>query len=542
MTTGTGNSRGISDRFAVLAESVNDTARMARINISIMLLVALYVAIMILLATDENLFRDAPVTLPYFVVGVSLRQSYIVAPLVFVWLHFQSLLLLAVLAKKVDGFDTALGSVDGVSDLRLREYRLWLSGTNFVQSVQGTGGIALFARTLTLFGVAIIPPLLLFSVDVSFLKYQSVRISWLHHTLLYVDLIGVLIFSVHLYVRRSRNPRLTSTLMVGMAAAIAILIVSTPLCFLGAYTLPADYDEEQDPMCWKQWRIFCRNLNLEGAILVGPTDARDLVNFEELNTKTVDRYRRFQTLDVRDRSFRFANLKKSYLSGVILNDADLQHANLEEASLFVVSLRRSDMRHAALKSAEISGVDLSLSFLQGADLEQSKFLYVRLHTANLDGANLKGASLFGAEFNDAQMLGSDTGLENARLIGADLSGADMSGANLKGALLLGVRLSEAKLVGTVLEGAKVAGTVGEPTSEDAKFEDKRLKWGAKALHAPNCAEDDIRCYFESQELEPNLALAWKPDLTVMDHLRDVSSRGHVAPDWIEQNRQPQADQ
>ena len=538
MTTDTGRPCGLSDRdrLAALADAVNDTARMARVNISIMLLVALYMAIMILLATDENLFRDAPVTLPYFVIGISLKESYLVAPPVFIWLHFQTLLLLAILARKIDGFETALRSICDKGSLVRREYRTWLSAANFVQSVQDTGGVALFAKILMWFGVAVIPPLLLFLVDMSFLKYQSTGMTTFHRILFWVDLISVGIFWLHISGDPWRNPYVLSK--KSRAAKVVVIMLIIPIAAYWVYARPVEYGEENDRMCWKQWRIFCRNLSLEGAVLVGPTNIRDIVDLKDLDTETITRYRRFHTLDVKNRSFRYANLKHSYLSGVDLDSADLRNANFEGADLFVVSLRRSDMRDSSLKGAELSDVDLTDAFLHRAVLEETTFLHARLLRTNLEHAKMKGANLSGAYLNNAMLPGAI--LENSRLPGTDLSEADMSKAELKGALLLGVRLSGTELYGAVLEGAIVVGAVGQP-NVDGQTKVKGVVSDAGELRVPSCAEDEIRCYLDSREVESDLALAWKPSVTLISYLQDISSRAHVVPDWLQQHQQSSAD-
>ena len=596
MTTGTEKNCGISDRdrLSALADSVNDTARMARINVSLMLLVALYIAIMILLAADDNnVFRDEAITLPYFVVGISLKQSYLVAPVVLIWLHLQTLLLLAVLARKLDSFETVLANVPSTINGTHAERRNWLSGTIFVQSVHGAGGIALFAKVMMWMGVVIIPPLLLFLADMSFLKYQSAWITGFHHIVFCVDLLSVGIFSLHIsgrlrecrwsrtfgllnpveWLEYARGPRGIAE-KIRTETVVVMLTIVTLLAFIAALWAiapPIAYGDKDDTMlCWKQWRIFCRNLDLEGAILTGSADPRDLVGFEELDAGTIDRYRRFYTLDAKDRSFRFVNLKNSYVSGVRLDGADLRGADLEGASLFVVGLQGSDLRDANLKRSDLSSADLTDTFLHEADLESATFSNVRLRRANFEKADLKGTNLSGtnlegailwartfegANFSSAHLRGAsfphNAGLEGANLSGADLTEADMSGVNLKDALLLGVRLSEtmplrgdlpetpheahlsrANLYGADLRRAIIAGWEGQPTL-DGHTRLEGVVSNPNNLQARSCSKDDIRCYLESLGIEPDLALAWKPDVTLIQHLHDTSSRDHVVPGWLD---------
>ena len=92
---------GRQDSLAALADSINETGRMARANVSLTLIGALYLALTLLTAKDENLLRNAVVALPQLEAGISLKLSYLFGPVVFLYLHAQTLFLLAVLARKV---------------------------------------------------------------------------------------------------------------------------------------------------------------------------------------------------------------------------------------------------------------------------------------------------------------------------------------------------------------------------------------------------------------------------------------------------------
>lgn len=62
-------------RLRSLADSVNDTARMARNSLSLLLIVALYLGLTLVASTDENLLRNGQVVLPQVGVGLSIVQS-----------------------------------------------------------------------------------------------------------------------------------------------------------------------------------------------------------------------------------------------------------------------------------------------------------------------------------------------------------------------------------------------------------------------------------------------------------------------------------
>lgn len=177
-------------RLRSLAESINDTARMARTTLTLALLVALYLGVTLLSSTDLNLFLNGQVVLPQVGTGVSVVQSYIFAPPVFVFLHVQALFMLGVLARKVRAYDKALAG-EQVPEDRRDEYWDWLSAFAFVQLFRREHVLAHPSRLLSWLGTNVVPLGLLFAIDVSFVRYQSESITWFHHGLFIGDLIFV---------------------------------------------------------------------------------------------------------------------------------------------------------------------------------------------------------------------------------------------------------------------------------------------------------------------------------------------------------------
>ena len=191
------------ERLRVLADSINETARMARATNSLFLFVALYLALTLLTATDENLLRNGQVVLPQVGVGISVVQSYVLVPLVFLYLHGQALVLLTVLARKVRTFEAVLRDEfpDTVLDVRAKrkECRDWLSAFALVQVFQGDSGLSTMSRMLTWLATEAIPLALLFAIDLSFVRYQSDEITLMHHVVFFVDLLLVVWFNQHVF-------------------------------------------------------------------------------------------------------------------------------------------------------------------------------------------------------------------------------------------------------------------------------------------------------------------------------------------------------
>ena len=91
-----------------LADSINDTARMARTMLSLLLVVALYMGFTLRSSSDENLFLNAPVPVLQVGFSIDIAQSYIFAPPIFLYLHFQVLFLLSILDQKIRKFNAIL--------------------------------------------------------------------------------------------------------------------------------------------------------------------------------------------------------------------------------------------------------------------------------------------------------------------------------------------------------------------------------------------------------------------------------------------------
>ena len=121
------------ERLKTLADSINDTARLARATLSLLLVAALYLGFTLLSSTDENLLLNAEVTLLQVGSGIALKQSYAFGPWVFLYLHLQALFVLLILHRKIGRFNTILDREICNSQLTRQEYWDWLSAFAFVQ-------------------------------------------------------------------------------------------------------------------------------------------------------------------------------------------------------------------------------------------------------------------------------------------------------------------------------------------------------------------------------------------------------------------------
>ena len=525
-------------RLHRLADSINDTALMARTSLSIMLLVALYLGLTMVASTDENLFLNGQVTLPQAGVGISVVQSYLFAPPVFFYLHIQLLFLLSVLARKIRTFEGALKKefpdallphLQNKTDAERRECWEWLSAFAFVQLFRQTPGgrrvLQMVARTLVWFGIEAAPLALLFLIAVSFVRYQSAGITWSHHCIFILDSVAIIIFNR--FVFRRRGSASVSGGVPGNAGVPSAFGVGQWPALLGRIDRLMHYR-----MWWKHlrglsairlnWRILVRSAKVMPARLwtsVGGTGIVALcmglllicyAHPPQFNPQSVEDDRgsiwrvdnkgfwqavRKNPLDAGPCDLwrfgcRYLDLSSNKWllgtqpQGLVAQISDESTSKAGEDIRRFPNISGRRLRFARFGFAYLPGVDLRQTELQGADLGEAELQGADLTGAQLQGADLRRAKLQRSRFWGAQLQGAL--LWGAQLQGADLWMAQLQGENLEGAQLQGADLWEAKLQGANLKGAGLQGA----RLQKAKLQGANLR-GAK-LKGANLRETGLQ--------------------------------------------------
>ena len=485
-------------RLRSLADSINDTARMARNSLSLLLIVALYLVLTLISSTDENLLRNGQVVLPQVGVGISVAQSYIFAPLVFLYLHAQLLFLLRVLAQKVRTFELALKEeFPGAANpnKQREECRDWLSAFTFVQRLRLPPGGLHMSKALAWFGIEAVPVILLFVLDLSFVRYQSNWITWSHHIVFVVDLMLLTwfnwrVFGGGLWGLWANLTSFFRTLCERVAKILgqpgisvrgrplhaerrpweileptwgAVVFCMALLLILAAHP-PTFYpktvrEDQRNIWGWneegflrtvwnggnpldagpcKYWRLACRYLSVSNK-------RRVVVQTQDMSGPRADEPgdKGFATMDLAGRNLRFANFQYAQLRGVDFRAARLQGANLRRARLQGAHLRRAQLQGANLRRARLQN-----AYLREAQLQNATLWRAQLQNANLGGARLQNANLLLAQLQGAYLGG-------AQLQNADLRRAQLQNANLRRAQLQDANLSLAQLQNAYLEGAQL---------------------------------------------------------------------------------------
>jgi uncharacterized protein YjbI with pentapeptide repeats len=110
----------------------------------------------------------------------------------------------------------------------------------------------------------------------------------------------------------------------------------------------------------------------------------------------------------------------------LLDGQDLSGVDLTKAELRDTSFKRADLGQARLDGVEAQRAKFVQANMAGASLVEANLTQADFTYADLQGATLRGASLRQARLYEAKLRGADlTGviLENADFLRADLSGA-----------------------------------------------------------------------------------------------------------------------
>ena len=467
----------------------------------------LYFAIAALTTTHRDLLLKNPQTLPILNIKVELLPFYVIGPLLYLVFHFYLLMMLALLARTAAEFDKQLRTT--IPDEADRErYRARIDNALFLQLLVGmkgerSGVNAFLLGLIGLITIALAPLATLILMQMMFLPYHHLRITWWHRGVVGADLVLILVMTGRCFFPRglrkaplvlgtpNRKPRWATAMAFCILLAVGLSTLGDWLSFRQgrwagepwpssvaewaqwmAGALPPspevnpDYAATQDGVVFG---LFPNRLILPIDTIVGES------RLDETKKEIASRGGNFvPTINLDGRDLQAADLRGADLRGVSLNGAAMQGANLifgglDGAQLVIANLRGADLRGAQLHgahllSALLQGVDLEGAQLQGAylhsaqlqdaDLEGAQLQAAYLDLAQLQGADLEGAYLQGALLQMAQLQGAD--LSRAQLQATDRTFAELQGADLSRAQLQGAALRFARLQGASLEGANLA--------------------------------------------------------------------------------------
>lgn len=493
-----------------LLEAVNHSSDTAHTSWLIFLAIMAYFVIAVAGVTHKDLLLETPVSLPILQVEIPLAQFFRFAPIVLVLLHLGVVSQLTLLARETLEFDYAIRLLEA-TDKRTHPLRLELNNFFFVQAIAGpyrSRVMSCFLHGMSWLTLVVLPVFLLIYIQVVFLPYHDVGITWTHRIALLVDI--AMLVSIGLFLMRAETSfmqafmRTTSAHPVSFVATIFVLLFVLIVSFFVA-TIPGEQadrftqralgfdneDESGQPRFVSGFAVPFLTFGSEGSLLGLFKRNLEVIDTDLVSDKDLTPGE--PSISLRDRDLRFAKLDRSDLHQADLTGSDLRGASLvgvdlrgawlqcsditqlvltdDREALNCTTARRAKFTRARLDGAHMTGADLRGAKFDEARLEGAELAYSLLQGANFASARLDKADLTGgvqaqgANFIVANLQGAD--LTGADLVGADLSNADLTGAilgyahldvaNLRDAKLEGASLYRASLRGADMGGASIAG-------------------------------------------------------------------------------------
>ena len=492
-----------------LLEAVNRSSDTA--NTAWLLFIGLMAYLLITVAgvTHKDLLLNAAITLPVLQVNIELTRFFLFAPIVLVLLHLGVVGQLVLLARKTLEFGSSIRMLE-ISDQRTHPLRLELDNFFFVQAMAGPERsriVSIFLHGMSWLTLVALPLAMLLYIQIVFLPYHDVGITWVHRVAVLADIALLLFIGVFLtrsetsffraFWRTSLHHPLSLLVTAGLLVAVAcfslfvVTIPGEPVDRLAAasstersaverggryvfgYAVPGVSVGDNDAVLG----LFHRNIQVVDQDLVVDKDATP--GEPTLNLRNRDlRFARLDRTDLHQADMTGSNLDGASLVGADLRGVWMQCGNLDELLLTedrraarCTSARAANFYKARLGEAKMAGVDLrgarmEEAQLAGAELSHGIMIGTDFASAQLDRANLGGGALLqGANFLLASLQGADLSgaklqmadLANAALQGANLTLASLEGAVLRDAEMDGANLQMSRLHGTDLKGAKMQG-------------------------------------------------------------------------------------
>jgi uncharacterized protein YjbI with pentapeptide repeats len=338
----------------------------------------------------------------------------------------------------------------------------------------------------------IAPILLLLLMQIQFLPFHDIYITWIHRIALLADLTLVWWLWRKILAGRDADGRSRRSSWAWPAVNLALSLGAVLFSWTVA-TFPGEWQEDflakwdkprfavslhdwvfnsaVDPVTRRRWLPFSSTLVLsglniyEGLNIDDPKKGewRDFVfraRGRDLKGAILD-LASLPKVDFEGAQLQGASFYRAQLQGASLYDAQLQGAQLQLAQLQGASLRLAHLQDASLYGAQLQGASLVYAMLRGTELGLAQLQGALLDKADLQGALLDKADLQGASLVDVELQGASLGgaqlqgvlLDRAHLYGASLDGAQLQGASLHGVQLQGASLQQARLRATDLSGA-----------------------------------------------------------------------------------------
>ncbi len=474
-----------------LLEAVNSSSDTAHSSWLIFLGLMAYMMVAVAGVSHQDLLLNNEITLPIIQVSIKLTHFFIFAPVVMVLIHLGVITQLVMLSRKAIEFDGAMRLLE-VSSKRAHPLRLELHNFFFVQAIAGperSRVMGLFLHMMTWLTLAILPMLLLLFIQIVFLPYHDVMITWVHRLALVAEML--VLATIGVFLVRAEVSFFSAFMRTAMHNPLsfmitAILLISVTFFSFFIATVPGERMAKLAEKFFKVDRVSGAASNKNYLIgftmpFIGASSDGTLFGlfYRNLVVTDVDLVKDKEvtanepTLNLRGRDLRYARLDRSDLHQADFTGADLEGASLVRTDLRSVfmncsnldamllgdgrekanctSARNADFTKANLTNANLLGLDLTGSVMEDVTMSDVNLSYAIMPGVNFSGAHMERADLTGGVVLQGAMF-QLAALQGANMLGANLQGADLNNASLQGAILSwalldGASLSEANLNG-----------------------------------------------------------------------------------------------
>src|SRR5262245_51613428 len=178
-----------------LLEAVNRSSDSANTAWLIYLGLVSYLLITLAGIGHKELLLNSDITLPILQVRVELTRFFLFAPILLVLIHMGLIGQLVLLARKTLEFAASIRMLES-TDQRTHPLRLELDNFFFVQAIAGPERshiVGLLLKAMGWLTLVVMPVVLLLYVQLVFLPYHDVAITWVHRIVLLSD-VALLVF------------------------------------------------------------------------------------------------------------------------------------------------------------------------------------------------------------------------------------------------------------------------------------------------------------------------------------------------------------
>jgi uncharacterized protein YjbI with pentapeptide repeats len=424
-----------------------------------------YIAIAAGAVSHIDLLLESPVRLPFLGLELPLLAFFFLAPLLFLVAHAYTLVHFVMLGKKATLFNAALYAqyprdaptqAESERNHEIREsIRRQLPSNIFVQVLAGArdvrhSGFGVLLRIIAWVTLVFAPIALLFELQVQFLPFHHLGLTWEHRVVLLLDMALIWWLWRKIFDRGGDAPPAARWRPTGVTIVAGALSAMTVWLSCSLATIPGE------------WQTFTAYRPLHAMLFHGlpdPSTHRPSSPFSNiLVLPYLNVYDILKVDDPQKTGWReyLLSLRGRDLRGAIFDEAIMERTDAQSVQLLGASLNFVRMQASKLDEASLQGADFSYAQLQGASLLRAKLQGAKLDGAGLQGAKIELESLVGADLSFAQLQGAN--FRNSDLRGADFTMATFRGtsfANLPGDItqLQGAKFDKATLDTISLNGA-----------------------------------------------------------------------------------------